>query len=724
MPLTTLDTAHTATCQLVALFEANAAHYSSSSYQEAEVRKDFLDKFFVALGWDVNHDTQTNPYEQEVKIEKPVKTGESKRRADYAFYLAPQFRNPVFLVEAKRVQHDLGTPQNYFQAIRYSWNHQLPFVVLSDFRTFHLIDSRYKPDITSALQQKIVVYTLADYLDRDKFAEIYWIFSREAVADGSITKRSRELGAPNTTARQLTLFAKGFQPIDEVFLEQLDQYRSTLAYSFKALNTHLTGEQLTEAVQRTLDRLVFIRFLEDKQIEPNAIVSTFGSKRSPWKDFVAESKRLDAIYNGVVFKSHALIDAPNFSVDEHEFLQICDELSNQHSPYDFNSIPIEILGRIYERFLGKIISASATKATVEDKLSVQRAGGVYYTPDHIVQYMVDNSLGPQTKNKSADDILKLRIIDTSCGSGSFLIGVFDRLIRDVTKYFIEHPTTVKHGDTIERDGSVHLSLKKKREILLGCIYGIDIDAQAVEVAQLSLYLKLLEEESGHFRKGQREIKDAALLPSLNKNILVGNSLVSPSTQRSTEGLFDFALYEASKAIDIAGAFPKIMKDNDGFDLVIGNPPYIKEYVNRDAFTYVRNSAYYQGKMDIWYLFACRGLDLLRPNGMLAFIATNNWGTAFGAKLLRAKIAKDARIDQLIDFGNFKVFKNASIQTMILIARCNAKGSSYKFDYRYLNGRAPDRHQLIELLRRRPGDNLSYLSPRFDRTALSNSFFTF
>jgi adenine-specific DNA-methyltransferase len=141
----TCATAHATVCELIASFEQGEATFMSPNYQEAQVRADYLDKFFTALGWDVAHHIQTNPYEQEVKIERPVNTGGAKRRADYAFALAPRFNRPLFFVEAKRPQANIATADNYFQAIRYSWNTQLPLVLLTDFASFHLIDARHRP---------------------------------------------------------------------------------------------------------------------------------------------------------------------------------------------------------------------------------------------------------------------------------------------------------------------------------------------------------------------------------------------------------------------------------------------------------------------------------------------------------------------------------------------------------------------------------------------------
>ena len=718
--------AHASVIDLVERFERNRQHYLSSSYQEQEARKDFLDKFFMALGWDVNHETQTNPYEQEVKIEKSVTTGTAKRRADYSFSLTPHFnKRPRFFVEAKRPQQDIATPDNYFQSIRYSWSHQLPLVVLTDFHTFHIIDSRYRPDIRTALPRKLAVYNFRDYRDPEVFARIYWLFSREATVDDAIGKYAETLEKPTASSKQLGLVAGGFQNIDDAFLGQLDQYREDLARSFKRHNPTLDSEQLTEVVQRLLDRLVFTRFLEDKLIEPEPIISRLGTKTSAWKQFVRECSRLDKQYNGVVYKHHAVLDSPSFNVDDASFLAICDELTDPTSPYDFNAIPVEILGRIYERFLGKVVVATAKQAKVVEKPNVRKAGGVFYTPDYIVTHMVEQALGPKIKGKTPEEILSVRTIDTSCGSGSFLIGVYEYILTELARTYAAKPKLAKKNDVVMRDGIVHLSIHKKREVLTKCIFGIDIDAQAVEVTQLSLYLKLLEDETTDSAQTQQLELAAALLPTLSQNIIVGNSLISPIDDASADDMFTIERYDALKAVDLHRTFPQVMQRGGGFDLVIGNPPYIKEYTNREAFDNVRESPYYQGKMDIWYMFACRALDILKPEtGTLAFIATNNWTTNFGAKRLRGKITKDARIEHLIDFGDFKVFKDAGIQTMILIAKRSSKPLTYVFDYRALGGKKRTLADARKLLARVEIPNATYLSPAFARVKFGGAPYTF
>jgi len=186
--MASLEKAYYTIEKLVNDFKTNERHYLAQEYSESQARLDFIDKFLTALGWDVNHTEQKNPYEQEVKVEKNVSVGALQKRADYAFYLNPNFRDPKFYVEAKKPSRSLENSIDYFQAIRYGWNAGTPIVLLTDFEEFHILDSRFKPDIKTSLYSKVKQFHYADYLNKDKFAEIYYLFSREAVEAGSIEK--------------------------------------------------------------------------------------------------------------------------------------------------------------------------------------------------------------------------------------------------------------------------------------------------------------------------------------------------------------------------------------------------------------------------------------------------------------------------------------------------------------------------------------------------------
>lgn len=650
---------------LVADFQKHQKHYSSPAYTEADTRKDFIDKFWIALGWDVNHDRQKNPYEQEVKVERSGTGSERRRRADYAF-LAPNLRDVYFYVEAKKPSVVLENKEFYFQTIRYGWNSHTPLAILTDFEEFHILDCRYKPEIDSILHRAVNKFHCVDYLDRNKFSEIYYLFSREAAEKDAIQNYVETHLKPLRKARQQSLFPMGvYQKVDESFLQKLDESREQLARSFKDKNSHLGSEELTELTQRTLDRLVFTRFLEDKLIEPEPIVENFSQAGSTWKGFIYTSARLDRIYNGVVFKRHEILDSPKFEPDEQVFDSICESFSPTNSPYDFNAIPIHILGSIYERFLSKTIIATKKSAILEEKPAVRKAGGVYYTPEYIVRCIVENTVGKQIEGKKPDEIRQMRFADIACGSGSFLLGIYDLLLRHYTAYYNSNKTRRKEGLKAQcrehDDGTLHLSLWQRREILLNNIYGVDIDSQAVEVAQLSLYLKMLEDETAvSTRSYQLELREA-LLPSLNNNIVCGNSLIG-------WGILDGLLFDAIEErklnpLSFDDAFPQVMKAG-GFDAVIGNPPYVRtERLDKKQLDYFRKNYSAEGQIDLYVLFIQRALRLLKKDGYFGFITPKFLLFNLDTEPTRKSIIK-RKIDRIVDVG--QAFKGVNTECVVTI----------------------------------------------------------
>ncbi|MEK6806195.1 MAG: TaqI-like C-terminal specificity domain-containing protein [Pseudomonadota bacterium] len=657
------DTAFATVKQLAADFRAGESHFLLPEYSEAAARKDFIDKFWTALGWDVDHIQQRNPYEQEVKVERSVTDRASKRRADYAFYLAPNYRDPRFFVEAKKPSRQIENDDDYFQAIRYGWNTGTPLVVLTDFEQFHVLDCRYRPDIKTAIHQAVYKFRYEDYENREKFEQIYWLFSREAVAADSLTKRVADLPKRKGKQLQRGLLKTGAQGIDEAFLEELDGYRETLAKAYKKHNEDLDGETLTELVQRTVDRLVFLRFLEDKLIETKIRVADFGNGGSVWKDFIAASRKLDGIYNGIVFKQHKLLDDPSFAVDEEAFSDICDELAHDQSPYDFNYIPIHILGSIYERFLGKVITTSDKRAKVEEKPEVRKAGGVYYTPDYIVQYIVAQTIGKLIEGKTPAQIAELRFADIACGSGSFLLGVFDCLLRYHRDWYNANPDKAsgvvgRKGRVPEvykhEDGGLRLTLAKKSEILLNNIYGVDLDQQATEVAQLSLYLKLLEEETPGSARGYLEGFGGALLPTLNKNIVCGNSLIG--TDILDGQLFDPVEERKLNPMNFETAFPEVMK-RGGFDAIVGNPPWGSLFSDRETHYLTTRYVNSKGEAESHLFFIERALRFIKDVGALGYITPNTWLAVIRSKEIREHLLSNARFLEVVQLSKY-IFKDA------------------------------------------------------------------
>jgi hypothetical protein len=665
--LTNQESAFKKISQLVSDFKINESKFLSPNYSEADVRKDFIDKFFDALGWDVYHNEQKNPYEQEVKIEKGVSIGRVQKRADYAFFVAPNYRDVKFYLEAKKPSKNLANADDYFQSCRYGWNAGTQITFLFDFEEIHILDCRSKPDISTILNCLIKKYHYSNYVDVEKFAEIYWLLSREAVAQNSIEKFAETLPKPRGKAVQKGLFKGGYQSIDNAFLIELDEIRDTLAKSFKKANPHLESEELTEMTQRTIDRLVFIRFLEDKQIEPDHYVSEFGDSKNAWKDFRASCRKLDAKYNGIVFKKH-FIDCDNFiEPDDKTFSLICEELAHVNSPYNFDIIPIHIIGSIYERFLGKVVIATDKRVRIEEKPEVRKAGGVYYTPQYIVNYIVENTVGKMIGGKTPNEISKLRFADISCGSGSFLITVFDRLLEYHRKWYQENSEQAKKDGCYFQDGKWILSLKQKQKILTNNIYGVDLDSQAVEVTQLSLYLKLLEDETTATAQDTWVMFKEQLLPNLNNNIICGNSLIG--TDFLEANLFNREDELKLKPMNFKDAFPKVMKKG-GFNAIVGNPPYVfgGNYGISDQEKEYLKSTFYsgKGKINLFSLFIEKAVNTITKNGLVAYIIPNTFLRVTSYSNDREFLLNNTAIKEIIDL-DIGVFKGVTTSSIIFIA---------------------------------------------------------
>ena len=673
-----LENAFNVVKELADDFKQNEKRFLSPQYQEAEVRRDFIDKFFEALGWDVYHKAQKNPYEQEVKVEKGVSIGKAQKRADYAFYIAPEFRVPKFFTEAKKPCRSLRNADDYFQTIRYGWNANTPIAVLMDFEELHILDCRLKPDINTVLNNdnhKRYLYT--DYEDIDKFKEIYFLLSRDSVSEGSLTKYSESF--PKPRGKYKAVLKGSYQAIDDDFLEYIDDVREMLAKAFKKNDTKLSSEELTEATQRTIDRLVFIRFLEDKLIEPDYYISEFGKKGNAWNDFISTCRQLDAKYNGIVFKKH-FIDGQDFRGPENiTFKKICDEMSYLNSPYDFNAIPIHILGSIYERFLGKVVNATAQRVKVEEKPEVRKAGGVYYTPKYIVDYIVQNTVGKLIDGKSPEEISKLRFADIACGSGSFLIGVFETLLKYHTEYYQSHTEKAKKDGCISKEGQWILSIKQKQKILLNNIYGVDIDQQATEVTQLSLALKMLEDESTATANDMQVLFHEKILPDLSKNIICGNSLIGTDI---LDGKM-FATEEERKLnpMDFETTFPEIMKSG-GFDAIVGNPPYLRiqglqENYDNQINYYIENYKCAIKRFDIYLLFIEKGFNLLKNKALLGYICPHKFLNSDFGSGIREFLIRNSAIKKIINFGHNLIFEQASTYTgLIFLSKENNEDFIY------------------------------------------------
>ncbi|OYD15920.1 methyltransferase, partial [candidate division WOR-3 bacterium JGI_Cruoil_03_44_89] len=674
--------------ELAKRFEENISQYKRADYDEANTRADFIDPFFETMGWDVaNKQGYAEQYREVVREAKVIIAGKHKA-PDYSFRIGGIRK---FFVEAKKPFIVLKSEVSpAYQLRRYAYTAKLPLSILTDFEEFSVYDTRIKPTPKdSASCARIFYCGYKDYLKNFDF--IYDTFSKEGILRGSFDRYIES-----------TKNKRGTSEVDKEFLKLIDRWREKLAKNIALRNKSLTLYELNFAVQKIVDRIIFLRIAEDRQIEDYGKLQILLNGTNTYRRLMQIFLHSDRKYNSGLFDFEKDGITQSLSVDDKVIKEILKSVYYPESPYEFSVLDVEILGNIYEQFLGKTIRLTpAHQVKVEEKPEVKKAGGVYYTPKYIVDYIVKNTVGETIKGKTPKQIDKLKLLDPACGSGSFLLGAYQYLLN----YYLDRYSkgenckkALKKGQIIqiEKD-SFQLTIAEKQRILLNNIFGVDIDTQAVEVSKLSLLLKLLEGETEESTRQLFRYTQMKLLPDLSNNIKCGNSLIGTDFYKQTSLLKDDEIRRIN-VFDWKTAFPDIFQ-NGGFDVVIGNPPYVKEYTNRQPFEDVRKTKiakYYEGKMDVWYIFACRAIDLLKNRGYHSFIATNNWITSSGASILRNKILKETKIIKFVDFADFRVFENASIQTMVYVLRKERPGKSYKVKYtKVVNKKVP----LIELTER-------------------------
>lgn len=684
--------------ELVERFQRNHSQYRVASYNETQVRREFLDPFFEALGWDVNNRQGYAEAYKDVVHEDAIRIAGKHKAPDYSFRIGGARK---FFVEAKKPAVDLGRdPQPALQVRRYAWSAKLPLSILTDFEELAVYDCRVQPqpgDRPSTARTLLVPFT--DYPAR--WAELYGHFSRDAVLKGSFDAYS------DTAARK-----RGTAEVDTVFLKDLQAWREVLARNIALRNKGITPRELNFAVQQILDRLVFLRICEDRQIEEYGRLRQAASSKDVFRQLMRLFSMAEDRYNSGLFHFKpekgrtSEVDAvtPGLTIDDKVLKDIVKHLYYPDSPYEFSVVSSDILGQVYEQFLGQVIRLTpGGRAEVEDKPAVRKAGGVFYTPTFIVDYIVKRTVGRLLEGRTPKEVALLRILDPACGSGSFLIAVFQFLLDWHLAYYIDDgPEKHARGRPPRvyqtAGGAWRLTGDEKKRILLNNIYGVDIDAQAVEVTKLSLVLKVLEGETEESLGSQLGLFHERVLPDLGNNIKCGNSLISPHDFYATHQpslLGDDELYRVNP-FDWKAEFPQVFTGADpGFDVVLGNPPYIRIQMMKEwapvevEFYKQRYASASKGNYDIYVVFVERGLELLNSRGLLGYILPHKFFNAQYGEPLRRLIADGRHLSEVVHFGHQQVFEQATTYTTLMFLHKGGEGQ-FKYvqvddlsDWRYL-----------------------------------------
>ncbi len=584
------------------------------SYNEEMTKKDFILPLFRALGWNIE---DSNEVTAEEKI--------SRKRVDYGFRI-----NGIqkFFLEAKSLRDDLDNLKFVEQAINYSWHKGCTWAILTNFKEIKIYNAEWK---TANPLQAQFGQTLTPLKFLENFDQL-WLISRESFEQGLIDKKAEEWGKKIKKI-----------PVDKQLLADFTRFRELLSKNVMKLNLsrNLTEEDLDESIQRILDRLIFIRNCEDRGLEEKKLWEA-KNETSILKELRKVFSYFDTHYNSKLFTydadSRKVHLCDTLYIDNEVLKEVIEGLyhtKDRSVSYDFSAIEADVLGNIYEQYLGHILKKTGKRAKLKESHTHRKEQGIYYTPTYIVDYIVTNTLGELLKDKKVD-AEKIRILDPACGSGSFLIKAFDVL----NEYYSKND---ENYSQTQIDFKTESPFTSKVKILKNNIFGVDLDKQAVEIAQLNLLLKIAE-------KGYR-------LPLLQENIKCGNSLI------------DDPAIAGDKAFKWEEEFKEMMKDG-GFDVVIGNPPYVNIFniKEQERTFFQEHYATATNKSDLYAFFIEKVINsLLKEEGRLGFIISNTWTSIQSFENLRKLLLEKTIVERIVplDLG---VFADATVVPIILIVR--------------------------------------------------------
>ena len=649
--------------ELVDSFRRNEEDYLRATYNETQARTDFVTPLLEAFGWDV-HNTQGQPLGlREVIEEATVEVGVERvsKKPDYELRLARQRK---LFVEAKKpsIRIDRDRP-SAFQVRRYGYSASLPACILTNFHQLAIYDCQPVPAETDeAHVARIGLFTYDQFLDH--FDELWDTLSRDSVYSGEFDRNF----AVGVTRR-------GSEQFDDLFLRQVRSWRERLAADIHMNSPDLSPNELTYAVQLFLSRIVFLRICEDREIEKYETLKNLDGADT-FNALMTELRRADEFYDSDIFR--LLDDAPlGIRISDATLQGVISELYYPQSPYTFSVVETEVLGQIYEQFLGEVITVSGDAIEIVIKPEVRESGGVVPTPQYIVDSIVDRTLLPAIEGQSPSDLQGFSVADICCGSGTFLLSAYESLLEHHLSWYLASDPASHVGLTIYEvvGGQWRLTFQEKRRILLAHIRGVDIDANAVEVARFSLLLKLIEGETAEGLQDYVSTHREPALPPLDGIIRSGNSLVSQGEWTAALGVMAAELAARINPLTWSNEFPA-ETERGGFHIIVGNPPYIRiqnmaAYSPEEVGFYQNPASPYstarQDNFDKYALFVERALSLLRPSGRLGFIVPHKFMTIQSGRTLRRLISQDRLVEQIVHFGVKQVFgAGTSNYTSILI----------------------------------------------------------
>ena len=644
---------------------------------EATMRA-WIDDLLTVFGWDVRNTNQVLTEHSLSKEEKNKlkEIGSNNTRPDYTLVNGNIM---LAFVDAKGLKVNIENNKEVaFQIRSYGWSIGAPFSIVTNFKELAIYDCSPTPDVNDSAHHAIIRYlTYNQFVDNFDFLD-------------SVLYRA------NVISNNIKFVAPKGNTLDERFAKMLGEVRKNLAKSIYA-NNHISNiSTLGFYVQTIINRILFIRVCESRGLEKDGTLKKF-TESDFWTEF-KNSSYIDFYnhYDGPMFKR--IQSMQGLTIPNDVFKDFVEKELYYPSPYRFDVIPLKTLSDIYDLFLGYQLIIKEDKITDELKSEFKKSNGAVTTPERLVKQVVESTL-PETKmnNLSIGQILDLHIIDIACGSGVFLVGIYDYLSALIEKKIAKDQQLSKNYYTII-DGKVTLTLEGRKAIINQCIYGVDINPEAVEVSKLSLSLKLID----NYKPQDFEavgIMGSQILQGIGNNIKCGNSLVGidietvcPSIAKNIKEL------QATNAFDWKTEFPEVF-EKGGFDFVIGNPPYVevKNYnVGLPSMAAYIKKVYESsrnGKIDLAIPFIEKGIKLLNEQGRLGYIIQKRFfKDQYGKGIRKILTAQEHYLlDGIYDYEETNLFKGRITYVAILV--CDKSHSSNKQIW-YMNSQDAGKNQLM------------------------------
>ncbi|MDO8731454.1 MAG: type I restriction endonuclease [Actinomycetota bacterium] len=631
--------------RLVAKFKADEAHYADQSgvYKESDTRSEFVDPLLRALGWDVENLAGITPALKDVRREESQEQEDASTKfPDYTLCIGGV---RVLFLEAKKPSVDVTSHmESIRQARRYGYSGSHPIAILTNFRDLVVYDTTFPVQVGDlAATGRLYTWNYTDF--PAQLDEIQAILARSAVAK------------PQWTAQFGGSSPQQPVPVGEEFIRHFNGWRLALGRDLYARHKSIAATDLNDAVQRILNRLIFVRMCEDRGIEGERTLRDAVS--GGHTKVTSLLNRLHRRYNTGLFTSRP--GDASLQVSEQVLQEIVSNLYSPQSPFSFAVLDAAFLGLVYEATLVEHLAIVPTAGKTRRSHVVLKAKREYEHREVVTtpQPLVDQTVREAMSALDAT-CTQPKTLDFAVGSGRFLLSVLDRLIEDETAR--QPPGSA----TLVKTGSNEYRLKFDEKCrLLSNLYGIDIDFNAVEVAKFSLLVRLLQDES---KASLPPAGTRSILPNLDSNIWCGNTLVRalPGASQAQE--------ELTNPLDLTTtAIPSSV------DLVVGNPPYMKtedmkkfDPVELNYLKQNYNSAFQQfDKSSAFIEFASR---ILKPRGVLGVVVPNKWLTVVAAMPLRSLLRSTLSLVRLDNFREVQVFPGKSIYICTIVAKKAGKGT--------------------------------------------------